>query len=60
MPAHDIYHRNIRQTLENTGWQVTADPYLLKVGVISMYSDLDYNLCTSIRSTHNTQTTVNG
>ncbi len=40
MPARDIYHSNVRSALEKSGWQVTADPYLLKAGTISMYIDL--------------------
>lgn len=40
MPARDIYHSTVRHALEKTGWQVTADPYLLKAGMITMYVDL--------------------
>lgn len=40
MPARDIYHTPVRHALEKGGWQITADPYLLKAGTISMYIDL--------------------
>ncbi len=40
MPARDIYHHTVRRASEKSGWQVTADPYLLKAGTISMYIDL--------------------
>lgn len=40
MPARDIYHSTVRHALEKSGWQVTADPYLLKAGTISMHIDL--------------------
>lgn len=40
MPARDIYHDTVKHALEKGGWSVTADPFLLRAGTISMYVDL--------------------
>ncbi|WMP16726.1 element excision factor XisH family protein [Thiothrix lacustris] len=40
MPARDIYHNTVKHALEKGGWNVTADPFLLRAGAISMYVDL--------------------
>jgi hypothetical protein len=40
MPARDIYHNSVKHALEKGGWNVTADPFLLRAGAISMYVDL--------------------
>ena len=29
--AKDFYHENVRKALENDGWQITHDPYRVKV-----------------------------
>jgi hypothetical protein len=31
MPARDIYHQPIRHALEKDGWQITHDPYRIKL-----------------------------
>ncbi len=32
MPARDKYHNNVRRALEKAGWEITHDPYYLRVG----------------------------
>lgn len=40
MPAKDFYHNTVKHALQKGGWQITADPFQLRAGAISMYIDL--------------------
>lgn len=40
MPAKDKYHDNVRKALEFDGWEITHDPYYLKLGRRKGYIDL--------------------
>ena len=40
MPARDIYHNTVKNALEKSGWQITADPLFIKYGEINLYIDL--------------------
>ena len=40
MPAKDIYHNNLKNTLINDGWKITHDPLALKWGKKDIYVDL--------------------
>lgn len=40
MPARDIYHNTVIHALEKESWHVSADPFLLRAGAISLYIDL--------------------
>lgn len=40
MPAKDIYHNAVRNTLEKDSWQITKDPFILKWGTKDLYIDL--------------------
>jgi hypothetical protein len=40
MPAKDIYHDAIKNALVKDGWQITADPYLIKYEEIKLLADL--------------------
>lgn len=40
MPAKDIYHDAIKNALIKDGWQITADPYLIKYEEIKLLADL--------------------
>lgn len=38
--AKDLYHEQVKQALENDGWEITDDPYLLQSGKIKYQVDL--------------------
>ena len=38
--AKDIYHSQVKAALEKDGWQITHDPYEIRVGGVEMYIDL--------------------
>jgi hypothetical protein len=40
MPAKDIYHEAIKNALIKDGWQIIADPYLIKYEEIKLLADL--------------------
>ena len=40
MPARDLLHPVVRRALERDGWEVTADPLVLKVGRRAVFVDL--------------------
>jgi XisH protein len=40
MPAKDLYHDAVKNALIKDGWQITADPLVLKIGLRSAYIDL--------------------
>ncbi|CAK0757646.1 Fatty-acid oxidation protein subunit alpha [Gammaproteobacteria bacterium] len=40
MPAKDLYHDSVKAALQKDGWIITADPLLLRAGLITLYVDL--------------------
>ena len=40
MPARDIYHNTVKNTLIKDGWTITDDPFRLKWGNNLLYVDL--------------------
>lgn len=40
MPAKDLYHDAVKQSLINDGWSITADPYIIKYEDAELYADL--------------------
>ena len=38
--AKDIYHSQVKAALQKDGWQITHDPYEIRVGGVEMYIDL--------------------
>jgi hypothetical protein len=40
MPAKDIFHDSFKAALTKDGWQVTHDPFTLKVGKKDLFIDL--------------------
>ena len=40
MPAKDKYHDHVRRILEKDGWEITHDPYFIKLGRRKGYIDL--------------------
>lgn len=40
MPARDLIHDAVRRALERDGWEITADPLRLQVGLRTMFVDL--------------------
>ena len=36
----DLYHNQVKTALQKDGWQITHDPYELRVGGVEMYIDL--------------------
>jgi hypothetical protein len=40
MPAHDIYHDQVRNALIKDGWTITHDPYTMTFGFKDVYVDL--------------------
>ncbi len=40
MPAKDIYHKQVRNALQNAGWTITHDPFVLKWGLRDLFIDL--------------------
>ncbi|TYQ24850.1 hypothetical protein PseudUWO311_17705 [Pseudanabaena sp. UWO311] len=35
--AKDLYHDHVKHALEKDGWEITHDPYELRVGGVEMY-----------------------
>jgi XisH protein len=44
MPARDVHHAIVRIALEKDGWNITHDPYFLRLGRRKGYIDLAANL----------------
>lgn len=40
MPAKDLYHDAVKNALIKNGWQITADPYIIKYEDAELYADL--------------------
>lgn len=40
MPAKDIIHDTVKTALENDGWLVTHDPYIIRYERLNLYADL--------------------
>ena len=40
MPAKDKYHDHVRRILEKDGWEITHDPYFIRLGRRRGYVDL--------------------
>jgi hypothetical protein len=40
MPVKDLYHKSVKKALQKDGWRITADPLLLRAGLIILYVDL--------------------
>jgi hypothetical protein len=40
MPARDIYHQPVKQSLIKDGWTITADPYKIKYKDAELFADL--------------------
>ncbi len=42
MPARDIFHQQVKHALEKDGWQITHDPYWIKLmgSDMNAYADL--------------------
>ena len=40
MPAKDFYHNAVKTALQKDGWRITADPLLLRAGLMTLYVDL--------------------
>jgi XisH protein len=38
--AKDIFHDVVKRALQKEGWQITHDPFALKVGTVEMFIDL--------------------
>ncbi len=38
--AKDLYHDQVKTALRKDGWQITDDPYEIRVGGVEMYIDL--------------------
>ncbi len=38
--SKDLYHNQVKVALQRDGWQITHDPYELRVGGVEMYIDL--------------------
>lgn len=38
--AKDLYHEQVKAALQKEGWQITHDPYEIRVGGVEMYIDL--------------------
>ena len=36
----DLYHNQVKNALQKDGWQITHDPYELRVGGVEIYIDL--------------------
>jgi hypothetical protein len=36
----DLYHNQVKTALQKDGWQITHDPYEIRVGGVEMYIDL--------------------
>lgn len=40
MSAKDIYHNVVKTALEKDGWNITADPLIMKFGEVDLFIDL--------------------
>ena len=40
MPAHDIFHEQVRNALIKDGWTITDDPLIVPFGTTEVYIDL--------------------
>ena len=40
MPAHDIFHEQVRNALIKDGWTITDDPLIVPFGTTDVYIDL--------------------
>lgn len=40
MPAKDLFHYTVRAALKKDGWEITADPLILTIGLRSLFIDL--------------------
>jgi len=40
MPAKDIFHDTVKESLIKEGWIITDDPFSIRVGGVEMYIDL--------------------
>ncbi|MEB3278411.1 MAG: XisH family protein [Lyngbya sp.] len=40
MPAKDLYHDTVKNTLIKDGWRITSDPYILSIGKTDLFVDL--------------------
>jgi hypothetical protein len=38
--AKDLYHNQVKRALEKDGWEITHDPYELRIGGVEMYIDI--------------------
>jgi hypothetical protein len=38
--SKDLYHNQVKAALQKDGWQITHDPYEIRVGGVEMYIDL--------------------
>jgi hypothetical protein len=38
--AKDLYHDLVKRALKKDGWEITHDPYELRVGGVEMYVDI--------------------
>lgn len=38
--AKDLYHDQVKRALEKDGWEITHDPYEIRVGGVEMYIDI--------------------
>ena len=38
--SKDLYHNQVKTALQKDGWQITHDPYEIRVGGVEMYIDL--------------------
>ena len=40
MSAKDVFHNVVKHALQKEGWQITHDPFAIKVGPVEMAIDL--------------------
>jgi hypothetical protein len=40
MPARDLYHEAVKNALIKDGWEIIADPYIIKYEDAELYADL--------------------
>lgn len=38
--AKDLYHHQVKSALKKDGWEITHDPYEIRIGGVEMYVDL--------------------
>ena len=51
MPAKDFYHDTVRHALEKDGWEITHDPYFMRIGRRKGYVDLGAEMVAAERGT---------